>query len=150
MKENSRIRFNPVTGEIEVEGTEAFVKDYFHKLQVMMAGRGEKSGASGKAPKAARAVGAKKTEQSLQPEKRRRNANTPRKAARRPTGEKVTQLDRVIGIIGESAEGISTEGLMAKTGLSKSQLWNIVNRATKAGRIRKLQRGLYGAGAVTP
>lgn len=145
MNENSRIRFNPVTGEIEVEGTEAFVKDYFHKLQAMIPGAGEKSAASGKAPKAARAMGAKKAGQPSPTEKRRRTAKSPRKPAKRPAGEKVTQLDRVIAIVGESAEGISTEGLMEKTGLSKSQLWNIVNRAAKAGRIQKLKRGLYGA-----
>ena len=29
MTERSRIRFNPVTSEIEVEGTEEFVKTYF-------------------------------------------------------------------------------------------------------------------------
>ena len=144
MKEISRIRFNPVTGEIEVEGTEAFVKDYFHKLQAMIAAPGEKSAASGKTPKAARAMGAKKAGQPSPTEKRRRTTNSPRKPGKRQAGEKVTQLDRVIGIVGESAEGISTEGLMEKTGLSKSQLWNIVNRATKAGRIQKLKRGLYG------
>ena len=29
MKENSRIRFNPGTKEIEIEGSESFVKTYF-------------------------------------------------------------------------------------------------------------------------
>jgi hypothetical protein len=38
MKENSRISFNPVTKEIEVEGTESFVKTYFNKLQAMITG----------------------------------------------------------------------------------------------------------------
>ena len=36
MKENSRIRFNPVTKEVEVEGSESFVKAYFSKLQEMI------------------------------------------------------------------------------------------------------------------
>ena len=31
MKNNSRIRFSPVTKEIEIEGTEEFVKTYFGK-----------------------------------------------------------------------------------------------------------------------
>lgn len=145
MNENSRIRFNPVTGEIEVEGTEAFVKDYFHRLQALIPGAGDQGTATGKTPKAARAVGAKKAGQPPPTEKRRRTAKSPRKPTKRPAGERVTQLDQVIGIVDESAAGISTEGLMEKTGLSKSQLWNIVNRATKAGRIRKLKRGLYGA-----
>ena len=32
MEKNSRIRFSPVTKEIEVEGSERFVKAYFSKL----------------------------------------------------------------------------------------------------------------------
>ena len=42
MANNSRIRFNPVTKEIEVEGTEQFVKTYFAKLQAMLSGASEK------------------------------------------------------------------------------------------------------------
>ncbi len=42
MNEQSRIRFNPVTKEIEIEGSEAFVKTYFNKLQAMMSGFTEK------------------------------------------------------------------------------------------------------------
>ena len=41
MANNSRIRFNPVTKEIEVEGTEQFVKTYFAKLQAMLSGASE-------------------------------------------------------------------------------------------------------------
>ena len=43
MNEQSRIRFNPVTKEIEIEGSEAFVKTYFNKLQAMMSGVTEKT-----------------------------------------------------------------------------------------------------------
>ena len=46
MASNSRIRFNPVTKEIEVEGTEKFVKTYFDKLQAMISGAAEKKVAS--------------------------------------------------------------------------------------------------------
>jgi hypothetical protein len=28
--------------------------------------------------------------------------------------------------------------------MAESQIWNIVNRATKMGKIRKMSRGLYG------
>lgn len=38
MKTVSRIKFNPVTKEIEVEGSEQFVKTYFGKLQAMLSG----------------------------------------------------------------------------------------------------------------
>ena len=51
MRENSRIRFNPVTKEIEIEGSESFVKIYFKKLQVMVFGLTEKTVAAKKEPK---------------------------------------------------------------------------------------------------
>jgi hypothetical protein len=40
--------------------------------------------------------------------------------------------------------GISTAELKEKTGLAERQIWNIINRATKLGKIRTVQRGLYG------
>jgi len=36
MGKSSYLRFNPETREIEVEGSEKFVKDYFNKLQQML------------------------------------------------------------------------------------------------------------------
>ena len=33
METKSRIKFNPVTQEIEIEGSEKFVKTYFDKIQ---------------------------------------------------------------------------------------------------------------------
>ena len=49
MKENSRNKFNPVTKEIKVEGSESFVKTYFKKLKEMVFG--SKKGKVKKAPK---------------------------------------------------------------------------------------------------
>lgn len=123
MKENSRIRFNPVTKEIEVEGSESFVKTYFDKLQAMMSGK-----AIVKEAKAKKGAPAK----------------TPAKAE--PREKRVTNIDRVVGLIQGSAEGISTAQLKEKTGLVELQIWSIVNRASKLGKIRKLKKGLY-AGA---
>jgi len=37
----SRIKFNPVTKEIEIEGSENFVKTYFDKIQTMLSGKEE-------------------------------------------------------------------------------------------------------------
>jgi uncharacterized membrane protein len=49
-----------------------------------------------------------------------------------------------LGFIKDNMEGISTETLKQKTGLSELQIWSIVNRAAKEGKIKKLKRGLYG------
>ena len=39
MTVQSRIKFNPETREIEIEGSEKFVKTYFDKIQGLLAGR---------------------------------------------------------------------------------------------------------------
>ena len=114
MKENSRIRFNPITNEIEVEGSESFVKTYFNKLQGMVFGLAEKT------------VTAKKE----------------------PGVKRITNIDAVVSLIQGSTEGISTAELKEKTGLAERQIWSIVNRASKAGKIRKVKRGVYGAVAA--
>ena len=54
----------------------------------------------------------------------------------------------ILGLIQSSAEGISTVELKEKTGLAERQIWSIVNRAAKAGKIRKVKRGVYGAVAA--
>ena len=54
----------------------------------------------------------------------------------------------VVGLIQGSAEGISTAELKEKTGLVESQIWSIVNRASKEGKVRKMKRGLYGGVAA--
>ena len=120
MANNSRIRFNPVTKEIEIEGTEKFVKTYFGKIQAMVFGSVEK----------AKAAPVKKA----------------RKTRKKGPGKKgVTNIDKVIGLIKASTEGISTAELKEKTGLAERQIWSIVNRAKRAGKIKKAKRGLYGA-----
>jgi len=136
MKNNSRIRFNPVTKEIEVAGTEKFVKTYFKKLQAMMSGPAEKTVAVKKAPKAAKVALEKKAEK-----KAKRVKKTGKKA---PTEKKVTNIDAVVSLIQGAPEGISTSELKTKTGLNEPQIWSIVNRAAKAGKIQKVKRGVYG------
>ena len=126
MNEQSRIRFNPVTKEIEIEGSEVFVKTYFDKLQAIMSGFTEKTM---KEPKAKRARPAKKAA----------------KAKMEPRKKKVTHIGAVVGLIQASAKGMSTSVLKDKTGLTERQIWSIVNRAAKEGKIRKIKRGLYGA-----
>lgn len=127
MNEQSRIRFNPVTKEIEIEGSEAFVKTYFHKLQAMMSELAEKTAEE---PKAKKARSAKKSAKVAKVETRKK---------------KVTHIGAVVGLIQASAKGISTSALKEKTGLTERQIWSIVNRASKEGKIRKVKRGLYGA-----
>lgn len=131
MKENSRIRFNPGTKEIEIEGSESFVKTYFDKLQAMMSGFTEKTIGESKAVKARPAKKVKEIKKKKSSKKR------------------ITNISSVVTLIQASAEGISTTELKEKTGLSERQIWSIVNRAAKEGKIKKMKRGLYGSLAET-
>ena len=119
MKENTRIRFNPVTKEVEIEGSELFVKTYFKKLQAMVSGSAEKTTAM--KPKTVKAS------KEIKPAK------------------KITNIEKVTTLVKHSKAGISTARLKEETGLSERQIWSIVNRAANEGKIRKMKRGLYGA-----
>jgi hypothetical protein len=148
MKNNSRIRFNPVTKEIEVAGTEKFVKTYFGKLQSMISGTAPKTVKMKKESKAVEAAPKKKAEKypkAVKPTIAKKIKKTGKKA---PTEKKVTNIDAVVSLIQGAPEGISTTELKEKTGLVESQIWSIVNHAAKAGKIRKVKRGVYGGVAV--
>ncbi|MFH1977292.1 MAG: hypothetical protein ABIJ52_17350, partial [Pseudomonadota bacterium] len=56
--------------------------------------------------------------------------------------------DAVVTLIQGSIEGISTAELKEKTGLTGEQIWYIINRSSKAGKIRKMKRGVFGAALV--
>jgi len=128
MKDYSRIKFNPNTKEIEVEGSEEFVKAYFDKLQALI------SGSSGKSA-------AKKKEKAVKasPGKRVRKI-----AKKSPSKKKESNYDKVLSIIQSAGEGISTADLIGKTGLSVTQIRNVISRASKEGKIWKVKRGVYG------
>jgi polyhydroxyalkanoate synthesis regulator phasin len=64
---------------------------------------------------------------------------------KKPRAKKLTNIDKVMGLIQGSTEGISTAQLKEKTGLAESQIWNIINRVSKLGKIKKVKRGVYGA-----
>jgi hypothetical protein len=146
MKENSRIRFNPGTKEIEVEGSESFVKTYFGKLQAMISNPSKKIVAEPKVEKARPVKKAPKKPKAI----KARSAKKAKKSAKKAPGVKrVTNIDMIVGLIQGSVEGISTVELKEKTGLKDSQIWSIVNRAAKAGKIRKVKRGVYGAVAAS-
>ena len=145
MKNNSRIRFNPGTKEIEVEGSESFVKTYFGKFQAMISGAPEKKAAIKKEPKPLKTAPVKADKKKPRAVKERPQKKA-KKATKKAPGEKrITNIDMIIGLIQGSTEGISTAELKEKTGLAERQIWSIVNRASKAGKIRKVKRGVYGA-----
>jgi hypothetical protein len=133
MAERSRIRFNPVTKEIDIEGSESFVKTYFSKLQNMISGAPEAIVEEPKAVKAPKRKPAKKVRQSKK---------TPKVATETKRG---ALSKAVLALIHGSPEGIAMAELKEKTGLKDSQIRNIISSVTKQGKIRKMKRGVYGA-----
>ena len=128
--DQSRIKFNPVTKEIEIEGSEKFVKTYFTKIQKMLLGIQE---AVAKAPIKEKPV--KKARPSKAKEKK------PTKQSK-----KRSNVDTVLTLVQKSPEGITTTELKKKTGLTDKQIWAIIANAKKAGKIKQVKRGVY-AGA---
>jgi len=109
--EKSRIKFNPVTKEIEIEGNEQFVKKYFSIIQTMMT---ESRALKGAAPEKAAGL-------------QRRGSKTV----------------KVLGLIQSTKDGITTTDLKKKTGLADRQIWAIIYKAEREGKIRKAGRGVY-------
>ncbi len=119
MAEKSRIRLNPTTKEIEIEGTEKFVREYFNVIHKMMIGSAKLS---------------KKTAQKVA------KARKPKKSL---AAKKSSNTSIVLDLIKDSKKGITTTELEKKTGLVDKQIWGIIYHAEKAGVIRKVKRGVY-------
>lgn len=129
MEEKSRIRFNPLTREIEIEGSEAFVKTYFQKLQGLLSQSPERKNE-------------KPPQKSVRPVRSKKKANA--KPGKKKAG-KETQMDAIVSLIGGTEGGITTSALKERTGLAERQIWSVVYRAQKQGKIKKTKRGLYVA-----
>ncbi|MBN1615481.1 MAG: type IV toxin-antitoxin system AbiEi family antitoxin domain-containing protein [Deltaproteobacteria bacterium] len=128
MDERSRIKFNPITSEVEIEGTEDFVKNYFSKIQKLLSNAGQ----TAKAGRPVKAIGAA-----------RRTGKAALKLPGEKSGKRKSNFDTVLELIAENPEGINTADLKQRTGLSEQQIWGIIYRAEKVGKIKKVKRGVY-------
>jgi len=67
--------------------------------------------------------------------------------ATKTTGRKkapaMTATEQVLKIIGRSRKGMDVPKLKAKTGFDDKKVRNIVFRASKEGKIKKVGRGIY-------
>jgi predicted Rossmann fold nucleotide-binding protein DprA/Smf involved in DNA uptake len=144
MGANYRIKFNPSSMEIEIEGSQQFVETYFDRVQSLFLSLAEEVRAeAGKKTRPPRkAVQARKGAGSREVWKKAKGKR--RQPGRRKEGSSNT--DKVIALLRESPDGISTADLKAKTGLTEQQIWGVIYAAEKQGRVRKMKRGLYTAG----
>jgi len=124
MAQTSRIRFNPVTREVEIEGTESFVKSYFAKIQTLLSGLEE----AVKEPAA-------------------RRSRVLKKAAKEPAARKSLRRggisSTIIEIVRASEEGIGIPALTKETGFTQQQVRTVIFKAEKQGVIQRVKRGVY-------
>ena len=66
-----------------------------------------------------------------------------KKAPAKKKAAKLTATDQVLKIIKGSKRGVNTATLMTKTGFDQRKIWSIINRASKAGKIKRAGRGIY-------
>jgi hypothetical protein len=148
MRKTSYLRFNPETKELELEGSEEFIKSYFDKLQQKLP---QSSGEGKKEPVATITLPAKKVKLKAKA-RAKAKAKIPapgkaikiagKKAIARKSQE-ASLFDKVVGLVQDSAEGITTSELNVKTGLTDRQIWGITGRAAGLGKIKKTKRGVY-------
>jgi hypothetical protein len=134
MAERSRIRINPQSKEIEIEGTEKFVKTYFKIIENMFAE--EKTGKDARS--GARMLKTDKKAAGRSP-KAGKGAKAARKRVKR--GDISTTLIELI----KESNGITTGDLVKKSGFAEQQVRSVIYRAQKLGQITKQKRGVYVA-----
>jgi hypothetical protein len=163
MARTSYLRFNPDTREIELEGSEAFIKAYFDKLQQKLptAPGGQKRGSGAleilpakkarvkttvkaaieiPAPKKVVTAKAKtKTKAEIPTPKKVVKAVSKKTTARKP--KEASLIDKIVGLVQGSETGITTDELKDKTGMTAKQIWSITSRAVKLQKIRTTKRG---------
>jgi len=73
-------------------------------------------------------------------------AKPAKKAPKAPAKKKtvqVTATDQVLKIINRSKKGVDTATLMKKTGFNQKKVTNILQRTFKAGKIKRVDKGIY-------
>ena len=58
-------------------------------------------------------------------------------------GKKISATETVLKIINRNKKGIDTASIQARTGYNTRKIWDIVHRAYKEGKIKKVGRGTY-------
>jgi hypothetical protein len=144
MARTSYLRFNPDTREIELEGSEAFIKAYFDKLQQKLpqpTGEGKQEPVAAKKSPAKKARVKVKAAIEIPTPKKVVKAVSKKATARKP--KESSLIDKIVGLVQVSETGITTDELKDKTGMTARQIWSITSRAVKLQKIRTTKRGVY-------
>jgi len=72
-----------------------------------------------------------------------RFARAPKRIALRKKASQLTATDHILQIVRRSRKGVDVPTLKVKTGFDDKKVRNIIFRASKEGKIRKIGRGIY-------
>ncbi len=72
-----------------------------------------------------------------------RVARAPKKTAFRKKASPMTATEQILKIVGRSRKGVDVPTLKVKTGFEDKKVRNIIFRASKEGKIKKIGRGIY-------
>jgi putative endonuclease len=66
-----------------------------------------------------------------------------KKAPAKKGAKKLSATDQVLAIINRSKSGVNIKTLMDKTGFNQKKVTNILQRTHKAGKIKRVRKGVY-------
>ena len=84
-----------------------------------------------------------KSQPAKNPKTKAVKATTPQKAPVKKKARGLTDTDKVINIIKRSKKGVGVGALKKKTGFNDKKISNIVFRVFKAGKIKRVDKGIY-------
>jgi len=70
-------------------------------------------------------------------------ARIPKKAPVKKKVKGLTETDKVLNIIKRSKKGVAVTTLKKKTGFNDKKISNMVHRAFKTGKIKRVGKGIY-------
>ena len=86
---------------------------------------------------------AKKAKRKTVKAKAKRSVVAKKAAPRKKAAKKTTSTEQILKIIRRSRKGVNVPTLKAKTGFEDKKVRNIIFRASKEGKIKKVGRGIY-------
>jgi hypothetical protein len=86
---------------------------------------------------------AKKAKRKTVKAKTKRAVAVKKVTPRKKTAKRTTSTDQILKIIKRSRKGVNVPALKAKTGFEDKKVRNIIFRASKEGKIKKVGRGIY-------
>ena len=86
---------------------------------------------------------AKKAKRVTVKAKTKRAVAAKKAVTRKKAVKKTTSTEQILKIIRRSRKGVNVPTLKAKTGFEDKKVRNIIFRASKEGKIKKVGRGIY-------